>query len=82
MAEAKIIEKESSFKTTAKNKYSSAFGLGQMIEGQRIKYAGKLGYSPSTTDPIEQRNMFRAYVADRYGTAEKAWDFWQSNGWY
>jgi hypothetical protein len=25
---------------------------------------------------------FRAYVPDRYGTAERAKAFWQANGWY
>ncbi len=81
-AEIAIIQKESSFRTEAKNPKSTAFGLWQGLAGIRAKYSKKVGVDPNTTDAAEQIAMFRVYVAERYGTAEKAWEFWQKNGWY
>ena len=82
-SEAWIIRHESSGRVTAKNPESSAFGLGQLIKANREKYAAELGITnPDTTDYNEQLAMFRAYVKDRYGTAEKAQEFWEEKGWY
>jgi hypothetical protein len=81
-AEKQIIQKESSFRTTAKNPKSSAFGLGQLIKSNRVKYAQKIGTHPDTTDEHDQILMFRHYTKDRYGTAERAWEFWKQNNWY
>ena len=51
--------------------------------GNRILY---LGQDYATTDCGRQlwafRAYVRAYVRDRYGTAERAKAFWQANGWY
>jgi hypothetical protein len=41
-----------------------------------------LGEDYATTDCGRQLWAFRAYVRDRYGTAERAKAFWQANGWY
>lgn len=81
-AEAAIIQKESSFKPTAKNKHSTAFGLWQGLESTRQKYGRKVGVDPNTTNPYEQILMFRQYVKDRYGTPEKALSFHVANGYY
>jgi hypothetical protein len=64
---------------TADNPASTAFGLGQLLLGNRILY---LGEDYATTDCGRQLWAFRAYVRDRYGTAERAKAFWQANGWY
>lgn len=78
-----IIGKESSGLTTAKNKESSAFGLGQLLKGNRAVYASKLGIkNPDTTDFGEQLRMMQAYIKDRYGTSAKAKAFHEKNGWY
>jgi hypothetical protein len=58
---------------------STAFGLGQLLLGNRILY---LGRDYATTDCDRQLWALRAYVRDRYGTAERAKAFWQANGWY
>jgi hypothetical protein len=58
---------------------STAFGLGQLLLGNRILY---LGRHYATTDCGRQLWAFRAYVRDRYGTAARAKAFWQANGWY
>lgn len=67
----------------------TALGLGQLVSANRIKYGLQLGISPDTRDPDEQLALFRAYVADRYGTAKAAEQFWRMNqvsdprgGWY
>jgi septal ring factor EnvC (AmiA/AmiB activator) len=78
-AEHWIIMRESSGYPTADNPTSTAFGLGQLLLGNRILY---LGQDYATTDCGRQLWAFRAYVRDRYGTAERAKAFWQANGWY
>jgi septal ring factor EnvC (AmiA/AmiB activator) len=78
-AERWIIMRESSGYPTADNPTSTAFGLGQLLLGNRILY---LGEDYATTDCGRQLWAFRAYVRDRYGTAERAKAFWQANGWY
>jgi len=81
-AEMAIIQKESSFQPTAKNPETTAFGLGQLLVSNRIKHAEKIGVEPDTTDEAEQIGLFRSYVAERYGTAEKALNFRSKKGWY
>ncbi|MGH2816500.1 MAG: hypothetical protein ACRDLC_15230, partial [Actinomycetota bacterium] len=78
-AERWIIMRESSGDPTADNPTSTAFGLGQLLLGNRILY---LGEAYATTDCGRQLWAFRAYVRDRYGTAARAKAFWQANGWY
>jgi hypothetical protein len=78
-AEYWIIMRESSGYPTADNPTSTAFGLGQLLLGNRILY---LGNQYATTDCGRQQWAFRAYVRDRYGTAARAKAFWQANGWY
>jgi septal ring factor EnvC (AmiA/AmiB activator) len=78
-AEHWIILRESGGDPTADNPASTAFGLGQLLLGNRILY---LGQAYATTDCGRQLWAFRAYVRDRYGTAERAKAFWQANGWY
>jgi hypothetical protein len=78
-AERWIILRESSGDPTADNPASTAFGLGQLLLGNRILY---LGRDYATTDCGRQLWAFRAYVRDRYGTARRAKAFWQANGWH
>ena len=78
-AELWIIMHESGGSPTADNPTSTAFGLGQLLLGNRILY---LGNDYATIDCGKQLGAFRAYVRDRYRTAEAAKAFWQANGWY
>jgi hypothetical protein len=71
--------RESGGDPTADNPTSTAFGIGQLLLGNRILY---LGRHYATTDCGRQLGAFRAYVGDRYGTAKRAKAFWQANGWY
>jgi hypothetical protein len=81
-AEAWIIAHESGGSTTAANPHSSAFGLGQLLLGNRQRIGTILGFAPNTTDFLQQLAMFRYYYRERYGTAERAKAFWQAHGWY
>jgi septal ring factor EnvC (AmiA/AmiB activator) len=74
-----IIMHESGGSPTAQNPSSTAFGLGQLLLGNRILY---LGANYATTDCALQLSAFRRYVQDRYGTAAAAQAFWQAHGWY
>ncbi len=74
-----IIMHESGGRPTAQNPNSTAFGLGQLLLGNRILY---LGSNYATTDCALQLSAFRSYVRDRYGTAAAAQAFWQAHGWY
>jgi len=78
-AERWIIMHESGGNPTAQNPASTAFGLGQLLLGNRILY---LGQDYATTDCGKQLTAFRTYVHDRYHTAEAAQAFWQRHGWY
>lgn len=77
-----IIAHESRGKTTAKNPKSSAFGIGQLLIGNRQKYGKMFGVDPNTTDPDAQMKMMLQYIKDRYGSVDKAVAFHKSHGWY
>lgn len=66
----KLWNKESRWDYTANNKYSSAFGIPQMLN------------MPEDTPMIEQINMGLRYIKHRYGTPSKALAFHNANGWY
>lgn len=81
--ERALIQKESSFRTTAKNPNSTAFGLFQMIHSNRVKYAKLAGVdNPDTTEAWEQIAMGRMYIEHRYDNAKIALAFWNINRWY
>lgn len=81
--EAYILARESSFRTTADNPRSTAFGLGQLLYANRVNYGRRLGIrNPNTTDVNDQLRMFRLYVRSRYGNSRNAYNFWRSRGWY
>lgn len=83
-AERTLLQHESGLNPLAKNPTSSAFGIWQGLTSTRNAYGAKVGVNPNTTNPVEQLAMFRRYIQDRYGNADKAWQFWQSNNphWY
>jgi hypothetical protein len=84
-AEKWIIDHEdASYSTSAYNPVpvpgmGHAFGLGQLTETIRRRY---LGADYNTTDQVKQLAAMRAYIHDRYGTAEKAVEHWQAHNWY
>jgi peptidoglycan hydrolase CwlO-like protein len=78
-AEYWIIMRESGGDPTAQNPRSTAFGLGQLLLDLRQRL---LGADYDTIDCGKQLMAFRAYVKERYGTAENAKAFWEAHGWY
>jgi hypothetical protein len=86
--EAWIIARESNWRTSAQNSGSTAFGLGQLLSGNRVAIAQalsqRLGYSvsPNTTDPNMQLVIMRVYIAQRYGTTANARQHEQQFRWY
>lgn len=78
-AEYWIIMHESGGDPTARNPSSTAFGLGQLLLDLRQRL---LGADYDTIACGKQLFAFRAYVKERYGTAEAAKAFWLSHGWY
>lgn len=78
-----VIQHESGGRATAKNPKSTAFGKGQLLRANRIAAAKALGIAnPDTTDPDEQDRMADWYVEGRYGSWERAKEFWQEKGYY
>ena len=74
-----LVYRESRWNPYAKNPNSTAFGLGQLLIGNRIKY---LGDNYNTVDCDLQFQAFTQYCIDRYGSVEAAWAFWQEHHWY
>jgi hypothetical protein len=59
--------------------HSSAFGAFQMIEATRKHYMGR---DYQSTDFNKQYAAASHYVRDRYGSWERAQQFWRSHHWY
>jgi peptidoglycan hydrolase CwlO-like protein len=74
-----IIMQESGGRSTAQNPSSTAFGLGQLLIGNRRRY---LGANYATTDCGLQYKAFLSYVNERYGSVSAAAAFKRSHGWY
>jgi hypothetical protein len=74
-----IILRESGGNPYADNPRSTAFGLGQLLEGNRRAF---LGADYDSVDCDKQYSAFRQYVMGRYGSFSAAWAFWQAHHWY
>lgn len=80
VALSELIGRESTWNPNVGNKKSSAWGYGQFLSSTRSQYEKKMGLSYS--NPVNQILMTAQYVKDRYGTPEKALQFWDKNNWY
>ena len=68
-----------SFNASAANPSSSAKGLFQFLDATRANYGGS---KVNWNDPYQQALAGLQYIKDRYGTPEKALQFWDKNNWY
>ena len=72
-----IARRESNYKPTTRNKRSSAYGLFGFLnstwKGTGIQ---------KTNCPYCQTEAAMRYIKRRYGTIEKAYDFWLKHRWY
>ncbi|MBA9088824.1 SLT domain-containing protein [Fontibacillus solani] len=79
MPTLELVARESSFNPNAKNPKSTAAGLFQFLDATRKNYGGdKVNWN----DPYQQSLAGLKYIKDRYGTPEKALEFWDKNKWY
>jgi hypothetical protein len=72
-----IFTRESKWNPTA-GKLTGAYGIPQAFPGSKMAKFG----SNWATSPLTQVKWGIWYVNGRYGSACKAWTFWQANGWY
>lgn len=80
-AMTELVGRESSWNPQADNPTSTAYGYGQFLDSTRSNYKKKfpnLNYN----NPVDQLVLMMHYVKDRYGTPEKALQFWDKNNWY
>ncbi|MBU8770340.1 aggregation-promoting factor C-terminal-like domain-containing protein [Cytobacillus oceanisediminis] len=75
-----LVGRESSWNPSAKNPKSTARGYGQFLNQTVSQYAKKTGLNYN--NPVHQLAMMAQYVKDRYGSPEKALQFWDKNKWY
>lgn len=69
-----LIARESGGNTSATN--GQFYGIGQLSPQARAQYGG------NSSDYNDQLNAMKAYINDRYGSAENAWAHSQATGWY
>jgi hypothetical protein len=72
-----IITRESRWNCTAQNPRSTAFGLGQLLNGTWKE----TGYE-KTDDCYMQVHATISYIEGRYKTPVNAWKHWQKKSWY
>jgi hypothetical protein len=70
--------KESHWRTTAKNSGSGAYGIPQALPASKMAVYG----SDYLTNPVPQIKWGLNYIKNRYNSPCGAWSFWQAHGWY
>ncbi|GAA2478743.1 hypothetical protein GCM10010406_13640 [Streptomyces thermolineatus] len=73
-----IVSHESSWRVTATNPSSGAYGLVQSLPAEKMASAGP----DWRTNPVTQLKWGLNYMNERYGSPCEAWTFWQANNWY
>ena len=73
-----IISHESHWNPSARNRSSGATGLCQALPGSKMASAG----SDWATNPVTQLKWCNGYATGRYGSWEKAYQFWVSHHWW
>lgn len=74
----KLIMRESEWKTTADNPYSSAYGVPQALPGSKMASAG----ADWRTNGKTQFKWMQGYVKERYGSWKNALAHSYNHGWY
>ena len=73
-----IVSKESSWRHTAVNSTSGAFGLCQSLPASKMATAG----GDYRTNPVTQLKWCHQYATSRYGGWWQAYNFWKSKHWW
>lgn len=77
---SQLVANESTWNPSAKNPKSTAHGYAQFLDSTRKDYEKKYGIKYDT--PVNQLILGIRYVQDRYGSPQKAMEFWNKNKWY
>lgn len=75
---AYIIKRESDWDPYATNSKSGAYGLGQAYPASDTASAGV----DWKTNPLTQLKWMYSYMMQRYGSINKAYQFWINHKWY
>ncbi len=75
---ARLIQRESNWNTTARNKSSGAYGLPQSLPGSKMASFG----SDWETNPETQLRWMYNYMVKRYGSISAALNHSDRKGWY
>ena len=73
-----IITRESHWNPLAKNRTSGATGVCQALPGKKMASAG----ADWETNPITQLRWCNGYAVGRYGSWQKAYEFWTKHHWW
>lgn len=73
-----ILQKESGWNYTARNRSSGAYGLCQSLPGNKMASAG----SDWQSNPVTQLKWCNQYAHSRYGSWAAAYSFWQNKHWW
>lgn len=73
-----IVSHESSWRPTATNAESGAYGLCQALPASKMATAG----DDYMTNPVTQLRWCHSYANSRYGSWWGAFAFWQSSRWW
>ena len=73
-----IITRESHWNPLARNRSSGATGVCQALPGKKMASAG----ADWATNPITQLKWCNGYAIGRYGSWQKAYEFWTRNHWW
>ncbi len=73
-----LFERESTWRTFARNPYTGAYGIPQALPGSKMATAG----ADWATNPVTQVKWGISYVDGTYGSACGAWNHELSHGWY
>ncbi|WP_257422694.1 lytic transglycosylase domain-containing protein [Nocardioides carbamazepini] len=71
-------QRESGWNHLAENRSSGAYGIPQSLPATKMAVVG----SDWRTNPETQIRWGLAYIAARYGNAQKAWEHSERTGWY
>ncbi len=74
----KLWNRESGWNPHSHNRYTGAHGIPQALPGSKMASAGSDYYNNGKT----QIRWGLKYIKNKYGTAGRAWAFFQNNGWY
>lgn len=73
-----IISHESTWRITARNSSSGAYGLCQALPGTKMASAG----DDWLTNPVTQLKWCNSYAIARYGSWTRAYEIWQLQRWW